>query len=55
MNKFDEAGKSQDLFNISNESKEPEPKTWVAPRLTVFDIGEETLGIPPSGSTVHFL
>jgi hypothetical protein len=52
MNKFDEPDKRPD---VSAESKESEPKTWTAPSLTIFDIGEETLGIPPSGSPVHIL
>jgi len=48
MNKFDEPGKGTDVFIISTESKELEPKTWTAPSLTVYDIEEETLGVPPS-------
>ena len=48
MNKFDEPGKRMDLFDISTESKESEPKNWTAPSLTVFDIGEETLGVTAS-------
>ena len=46
MNKFDEPDKRPD---VSTESKESEAKNWTAPSLTVYDIGEETLGAPASG------
>jgi hypothetical protein len=55
MKKLDEPGKRTDLFETSTESKESESNNWTAPSLTVFDIGEETLGTIPSGSTAHFL
>jgi hypothetical protein len=52
MNTFDEPGKPTHSFDIPTERKESEPNDWTAPSLTVFDIGEETLGVSPSGPKV---